>query len=268
MLIPRAIPILLLKGTGLVKGIGFKRHQYIGDPLNTIHIFNTKEVDELAVLDITATKEKRTISPMFVKKISAECLMPLMVGGGIASLVQASELLAAGAEKLVINSHWLTNSSLITDIAKQFGTQSVVVSIDAKKDWFGRYQSYTHNGHKRINKSPVALATLAEKMGAGEILITAMSHDGTMQGYDLNLIRSVSEAVSIPVIAAGGAGKLSHFRDALKLGGCAAVAASSFFIFHGPRRAVLISYPNRHELENTLCDFSAINPILKGQHAI
>ncbi len=261
MLIPRVIPILLLKSTGLVKGVAFKRHQYIGDPLNAVRIFNTKEVDELALIDITATKEKRAISPQLVRRIANECLMPLMVGGGITSVEEATELLAAGAEKLLINSNWIENPSLVSDISKRFGSQSVVVSIDAKKNWLGHYQAYTYNGSRRLKKKPVPLAKWAESLGAGEILITSIDREGQMGGYDIDLIRQITDAVHIPVIAAGGAGQLTHFQEALSQGHCSAVAASSLFVFHGPRRAVLISYPSREELEKTL-------PCIEEKHAL
>lgn len=249
MLLPRVIPILLLKETGIVKGARFKSHQYIGDPLNAVHLFNSKEVDELAILDITATKNNRAISSQFVSQIANECMMPLMVGGGISSLAQASELLAAGAEKITINSHWISNPQLISDIAKKFGTQSVVVSIDVNKNWLGKYFAYTHNGHQRVKTKPVQLAKMAESLGAGELLVNAIHCDGRMEGYDITLLSSISSAVNIPVIAAGGAGNLQHFQDVIYQGNCAAAAASSFFVFHGRRRAVLISYPNRAEME-------------------
>ncbi|WP_367606913.1 AglZ/HisF2 family acetamidino modification protein [Legionella sp. W05-934-2] len=252
MILPRVIPVLLLKGTGLYKGVKFKNHTYVGDPINAINIFNDKEVDELILLDILATKENRFICPKFVEEIAGECMMPLTIGGGITCASQVGELLAAGAEKVVINSGWIKKPSLVTDIAKLYGSQSVIISIDVKKNWLGAYKSYSNNATTAINTHPVQLAQYAQSLGTGEIMIHSIDRDGTMSGYDLDLIASISNAVTVPTIAAGGAGKLDDFKAALDCGCSSAVAAGSFFVFHGPRRAVLISYPSRAEVESAL----------------
>lgn len=245
---PRVIPILLLRGEGLVKGTKFKDYVYLGDPINAVHIFDEKEVDELIFLDISATLENRIPSLEYIAGIADECYMPFAVGGGIKNLEQIQAILHAGAEKVSINTSAVENPGLITEAAKLCGSQSVVVSIDVRKGWGNSYQVYTHSGSKKTKLDPVQWAKRAEELGAGEILLTSIDLDGTMNGYDLNLIQSVSKAVTVPVISCGGAGKVEHLVEAMR-NGASAVAAGSMFVFHGRRRAVLISYPTEEELE-------------------
>lgn len=251
MLRTRVIPCLLLKGEGLVKTIKFKNPTYVGDPINAVRIFNDKEVDELIFLDITATVEKHPPQFDIIGKIATECFMPFGYGGGIHDLETAQRLLKMGSEKVIFNSA-ATNLDLIRKAANTFGSQSVVVSIDAKSSRFGKYQVFTHSGNMNINKSPVQFAQEVEAAGAGEIFLNSIDLDGTMKGYDLSLIKSVTSAVTIPVVVCGGAGTLSHFRDAIKQGGASAVSAGSMFVFQGPYRAVLISYPTYDELKQYL----------------
>jgi cyclase len=249
MLGVRVIPSLLLKGKGLVKGVKFKDHSYVGDPINAVHIFNEKEVDELVFLDITATSEGRTIGLDVVKNIADECYMPFAVGGGIKTVEQIREILYAGAEKVIINTAAIENPDLVKEASEVFGSQSIVVSIDVDKKMFKCYQVVTNSGKKSTGKNPVDLAMDMEAAGAGEILLTSIDMEGSMQGYDLELIKQVADAVNIPVIASGGAGALEDFKEAVDA--CAsAVSAGSMFVFHGPRRAVLINYPSKSELEN------------------
>jgi cyclase len=248
MAIPRVIPSLLLRGEGLVKGINFKDYTYVGDPINAVKIFNEKEVDELLFLDILATREHRKISRDLVQKIADECYMPFGVGGGITTVEEIRDLLRAGAEKVCLNSAVLENPGLITAAARIFGSQSIVVSIDVKKGWTGGYTVYGQAGTAKTKREPVAWAQEAARLGAGEILLNSIDRDGTGAGYDLELLRQVAAAVSVPVIAAGGAGKLEHLAAAVYEGGAAAVAAGSFFVFHGRRRAVLINFPTKAEL--------------------
>lgn len=250
MLQVRVIPALLLKGKGLVKTIKFKDSTYLGDPINAVKIYNEKEVDELVFLDITATKEKRKPSPAYITQIANECFMPFGYGGGITSLDEVKEIIKAGAEKVVLNSSAVTNPKLVRESADMIGSSSVVVSIDAKKKLFGKYEVFTESGTKASGLEPVLHAKNMEKFGAGELIINSIDKDGTMEGFDLELVKQVSEAVSIPVIACGGAGKLSDFSEAVKIGKASAVAAGSMFVFHGKKRAVLINYPTRNELEN------------------
>lgn len=248
MLSARVIPCLLLKGTGLVKTTKFKNPVYIGDSTNAVRIFNKKEVDELIFLDITATKEKRQPPIKLISQISDECFMPLAVGGGIKSLQDAKALINAGAEKIIINTFAVENPEFIQEVSQLLGNQSVVVSIDAKKNRKGKYEVMTHAGTKSTGLDPVSWAKKAEKMGAGEIMINSIDKDGTMAGYDLKLTGMVSRAVGIPVIACGGAGKVKHFIDAVSHG-ASAVAAGSFFVFFGSRRAVLINFPTKEEIK-------------------
>jgi len=240
----------LLDGNGLVKTVAFDKQTYIGDPINAVKIFNDKEVDELVFLDIAASKENRTISLEIVKEIGDEAYMPFAVGGGIKTSKDAVNLINAGAEKVVINTAFASNPLLVSEIADLLGSQSVIVSIDVKKDWLGKYKAYINSGKKKLEQSPIELAQKAEKMGAGEILINSISHDGQMQGYDLELIKQISAAVNIPVIACGGAGKLNHLKEAVELG-AHSVAAGSMFVYQGALKGVLINYPSKAELIST-----------------
>lgn len=248
---PRVIPVLLLRGDGLVKGTRFKDYTYLGDPINAVHIFDEKEVDELIFLDITATRENRVPGLDYIAGIADECYMPFAVGGGIRNVEQIRALLQAGAEKISLNTAAMENPGLITQAANLFGSQSVLVSIDVRKGRGGFYHVYTHSGTKKTNFDPVQWAIRAAELGAGEILLTSIDHDGTMNGYDLNLVQQVSQTVPIPVIACGGAGSVEHFAEAIRHG-ASAVAAGSMFVFHGKRRAVLISYPTEVELQKVL----------------
>lgn len=253
---PRILPCLLLKGKGLVKTIRFDNPTYLGDPINAVKIFNEKESDELIFLDITATKEKRSISLDLVKNIGDECYMPFAVGGGINSIQTIKQIFSAGAEKVVLNSHAIYNPDFVREAANIFGSQSIVVSIDAKKKLFGKYEVFTHAGLKGTKKDPVEVAKLMELKGAGEIMINSITQDGSQQGLDLELIKQVTGSVKIPVIACGGAGSLQHVAAAIFEGNASAVAAGSLFVFHGPRRAVLINYPTKGELEEIFKNYS------------
>jgi len=246
---PRVIPVLLLKGQGLVKTKQFDKSQYIGDPINAVRIFNDLEVDELVFLDILATRENRTISPDMVKQIGDEAYMPFAVGGGIKSTADALALINAGAEKIILNSSFINNPELVAELASLIGNQSVVVSLDIKKNWLGKYQAYTKAGSQKVNESILDLVCKAERLGAGELIINSITHDGMMQGYDLELIEQISSAVNIPVVACGGAGNLRHLREATDAG-AHAVASGSLFVYHGARNAVLLNYPEKKELIN------------------
>lgn len=248
MLQTRVIPCLLLRGRGLVKGVNFKDHQYLGDPINAVRIFNEKEVDELIFLDIVATRENRIPDLEHISNIADECYMPFTVGGGINTVEHIRDILSAGAEKVSINTAAVENPSLIREASDIFGSQSIVVSIDCKKTK-NRYEVYTHSATKSTALNPVEYAVKMEELGVGEILLTSVDREGTRGGYDIELIKMVSDEVHVPVIASGGAGKLEDFAAAVKDGNASAVAAGSFFVFHGRRKAVLISYPPKEELE-------------------
>jgi imidazole glycerol-phosphate synthase subunit HisF len=245
---PRVIPVLLLKGKGLVKSIRFKNHRYIGDPINAVRIFNELKADELVFLDILATKEKRSVSLDFVKNVGEEANMPFAVGGGIKSLSQIRDILHSGAEKVVINAAAIQNPDFIMQASDSFGSSTITVCIDVKKNLFGTEQTWIISGSKPTGKSPVDMAREMEKQGAGELIIQSIESDGLLKGYDIPLIKKISEAVTIPVVALGGAGTLTDFNMAINKGYASAVAAGSMFVFHGPRQAVLVNYPTQEQL--------------------
>ena len=245
---PRIIPCLLLKNKGLVKTVRFKDPTYIGDPINAVKIFNDKQADELVFLDITATNEGRTISLDLVRKLSDECFMPFAVGGGFNKIEQIKKAFKFGAEKVCINTAAITNTNLIKEASRIFGNQSIIACMDVKKSLFGKYQVLTHSGTKNTKLDPVQTALELEHAGAGEIFLNSIDNDGMMAGYDIELIKKVAERVNVPLIASGGAGTLEHFVDAVHNGKASAVAAGSMFVFHGRRRAVLITYPTNEEI--------------------
>ena len=256
MLSTRVVPILLYKDTGLVKSVKFKDHKYVGDAINAVKIFNEKEVDEIVLLDITTTPNSRKPNLHLIADIASECFMPLGYGGGISEVNEIREILRLGVEKVCINSSAVDNPDLIREAAKLFGNQSIVVSIDAKKKSFGKYEVCTHGGNKATGLDVMVYVRQVEQMGAGEILLNSIDRDGTMQGYDLELLKKVTQVVDIPVVACGGAGKVQDFLDAVSIGGVAAVAAGSMFVFHGRHRAVLISYPPYKELKKAFNEIS------------
>ncbi|MFX1261507.1 MAG: AglZ/HisF2 family acetamidino modification protein [Promethearchaeota archaeon] len=251
MLRTRVIPCLLLRGQGLVKTIKFKNPTYVGDPINAVRIFNDKEVDELVFLDISATLEKRSPKYEMIRDIATECFMPFGYGGGIHDIETAARILKLGSEKVIFNSA-ATDLGFLREAADVFGSQSVVVSIDVSRVRRGKYQVFTHSGTVNTKMNPVEFATSVEAAGAGEIFLNSIDRDGTMEGYDIELLKSVTSAVNIPVVACGGAWKLEHLREAILKGGASAVSAGSMFVFHGPHRAVLINYPTQEELKQYL----------------
>jgi cyclase len=248
MILPRVIPCLLLKNRGLVKTTKFKDPKYLGDPINIVRIFNDKEVDELVFLDIAATVENRPPQFDLLKSITSECFMPLGYGGGIKSMDDVRRLLGIGIEKVILNTSAVEIPGLIRSAADYAGSSSVVISMDVKRNMLGKYEVQTRSGGKKTGLDPLKHALEVEKMGAGEILVNSIDRDGTMQGYDIELIQRVADAVNIPVVACGGAGSIQHLRDAIKLGHASAAAAGSMFVFQGPLRAVLISYPGQNDL--------------------
>ena len=245
----RIIPSLLLKDKGLVKGVNFNNYTYVGDPINAVRIFNDKEVDELFFFDITATEKNQIIPFDLVEKLANECFMPFAVGGGINSIEYISKLIKLGVEKVSINSYAVENPDFISEAAGIFGSQAIVVSIDVKNSGNGTYHIVTHSGKKHIDINPLDHAKRMERMGAGELIINSIDLDGTQIGYDIELIKMITESVNIPVIAAGGAGELNHFSELLEETNASAATAGSFFVFHGRLRAVLISYPTKQELK-------------------
>ena len=249
MLQKRVIPCLLLKNRGLVKTTKFKKPVYVGDPINTIRIFNEKEVDELIFLDIDASSRQSKPDFNLIAEIASECFMPLCYGGGVHCLNDLRTIFSLGVEKIAINYHAVVNPDFIRQAVDLFGSQSIVLSMDVKKSLLRNYEVYILNGRKRTHLDPVMFAIQMEALGVGEILLNSINNDGIQRGYDLEIIKKVSEVVNVPVIACGGAGCLNDFSEAVNIGGAAAVAAGSLFVFHGKNKAVLVSYPKREELE-------------------
>jgi len=239
---PRIIPVLLLKNKGLVKTRCFEKPRYVGDPMNAVKIFNDLHVDELIFLDITATREGRCIAPELIKQIGDEGNMPFAAGGGIRSLHQIEQIIKAGAEKVVLNTAAFEVKSLISDAVKAFGSSTIVVSMDVKKKFLGSQKVFVKSGTTSTNMAPVEYAKWMEQEGAGELFVTDIQHEGCMQGYNLELIYKISCAVSIPVVAHGGAGNDAHLKAAISEGHASAAAAGSRFVYRGPHNAVLINY--------------------------
>lgn len=252
MLKTRIIPCLQLIGQSLVKTVQFGKYGYIGDPVNTVRIFNELEVDELCFLDIRATVQKRNPNLKILAEIADECFMPLSYGGGVRDADTAKKILSIGFEKVVINSAAIENPKLITDLAKYSGNQSVIVSIDIKRSIFGSYYVYSNDGTTKTKLSPVGWAKHAEEKGAGELLITSMDRDGTWIGFDIDIIRKISDAVSIPVIANGGAGSIEDIGKAVHEGKASAVALGSLVVYQQRGMGVLINFPDRLQLEQIL----------------
>ena len=249
---PRIIPVLLLKNNGLVKSIQFKNYNYIGDPMNAVKIFNDLQADELVLLDIEASAQNRLISLDLVKNIGEEANMPFAVGGGIKTINDIRQIINAGAEKVIINSQAVQNPEFIKEAAETFGSSTIVVCIDVKKDFWGKEQTWIANGTKATGLNPVNFAKLVEEKGAGEIIIQAIGKDGMMAGYDTELVRRISSTVTIPVIALGGAGNLAHLKEAYQKGYANGLAAGSMFVYQGKQKGVLISYPSTKEIKGLM----------------
>lgn len=249
MLQVRVIPCLLLSDDMLVKTVKFRNPDYVGDPVNAIKIYNDKEVDELIVLDILATQEGRPPNIAKIRELTDECFMPLCYGGGITTVEQMREVFNAGIEKVALNTAALENPQLVTRAAETFGSQSIVVSIDVRKPLLGRPTVHGHRGSANTKRPPVVFAREMAERGAGELLLTSVDREGTWEGYDLELIHEVTSAVSIPVIAHGGAGSLEDFRAAVRDAGASACATGSMVVYQKKGRGVLINFPKRHELE-------------------
>ena len=248
----RVIPVLLLRDKGLVKTVKFKDPRYIGDPINSVHIFNEKEVDELVFLDISSTPAGRGPDFEIIEDIAGEAFMPMAYGGGITSIDEIRRVLSLGFEKVVLNTIAYRDQDLIRKAVSEYGAQSVVACIDVRRTLLGRYELYTHSGtEKQAVGLEQHLANL-DDCGVGELMINSIDRDGTQRGYDLALLQIVSSRVSVPVIACGGAGSVDDFAAAVRDGGASAVAAGSLFVFKGKLRGVLINYPNRDVLDATL----------------
>lgn len=248
----RVIPVLLLRGKGLVKTVKFKDPKYIGDPINSVRIFNEKEVDELVFLDITASTDARGPNFQMLADIASEAFMPIAYGGGITSIEQIKKIISIGFEKVIINSTAYTKPNLISDAVSYFGSQSIIGCLEVRRSIFGVYRLYSQSGKCRHIVDILSHIRKLEELGVGEILINSIDRDGTYLGYDVELLKKVSEASSVPTIACGGASCLEDFAIAVKEGGVSAVAAGSQFVYVGKHKAVLINYPERSEIERLL----------------
>lgn len=251
MLIPRIIPCLLLKDDHLVKTSQFKSSKYVGDPLNAVRIFNEKEVDELILLDISASTKKKEPHYELIGEIASECFMPLCYGGGITNINQAKKIFSLGVEKICLQTAALENLEFVRELADSFGSQSIVVSIDVSKNWLGHKKLYAAVSQKNLQKDWKIFYKQAVDAGAGEIFLNATYCDGMMQGMDFELISEAAKLTNVPLIASGGAGTLNDLKLAIQAG-ANAVGVGAMFVFQGTHRAVLISYPNREQLENFL----------------
>jgi imidazole glycerol-phosphate synthase subunit HisF len=252
MLRPRVIPCLLVRNNGLIKTRQFGEDKYVGDPINAVRIFNEKEADELIVLDIDASAQGREPDYRMIENLAAECRMPLCYGGGITSAEQARRIMGLGVEKVSLSTALLERPALVTEIAEQVGSQSVVAVLDVRKRTFGGYHVYSRNGTRDTGRDPVKFAAELEKLGAGEIVINSIDQDGAMKGYDLKIARQIRAVVHVPLTLLGGAGSLADIRAVVDEFGLIGAAAGSLFVFKGTYRAVLINYPSRVERE-VLC---------------
>lgn len=252
MLKARVMPCLLLRNAGLVKTIKFANPKYVGDPVNTVRIYNEKEVDEIIVLDIFASKERRPPPFELLTELANECFMPMCYGGGITNNMQIERLIGLGIEKVALNTIVFDDPAVVTQAARDFGSQAIVGCLDAKSGWFHGPRVYQHRKKKLSSTDPVAHAKYLESLGVGEILVYSVDRDGTFGGFDVKLVQAVSSAVSVPVIACGGASAIDDFAKVVSEGGASAVAAGAMFVYQGANRAVLVNFPPRKDLHQAL----------------
>ncbi len=245
----RIIPVLLLGEQGLVKTRKFRNPVYLGDSINTLRIFNEMEVDEIIILDIYASVKKDLPKFAKLREIASEALFPLAYGGGIASIDDAQKIIESGYERIVVNTLCSSQPIVLRNLCAEFGSSSIVGSMDVKKNWWGASCVAVRGGNDVVSKSPIDWARRLEDLGVGEIMVNSIDLDGEMIGYQIDLINEISRAVSVPIIACGGAGSFSDFSEAFKAG-AAAVAAGSVFVFKGKHRGVLIQYPGRYDRES------------------
>lgn len=247
----RVIPVLLLHEGGVVKTVKFSNPRYIGDPINTVRIFNEKEVDELIILDVDASVQGRGPEIGLIEEIVGEAFMPISYGGGVSTIEQMHQLFRIGVEKVSLSSAVMENPELIRQASREFGKQAVVVTLDLKKQAHSGYSVTIYNATRFIPGDPLDIARRMQDYGAGEIILNFVDRDGMMQGYDLEYVKEITRRLSIPVIALGGAGRLEDLKNVIQAGASAA-AAGSLFVYYGKHRAVLINYPRQSELEELL----------------
>jgi cyclase len=247
MLRSRIIPCLLVHNKGLVKTVNFKDPKYVGDPINAVKIFNEKEVDELMVLDIDASKENRGPDFNLIKNLAVECRMPFCYGGGVSTVEQAKKIISLGAEKVALSSAIIENPILCKEIGEAVGVQSVVVVLDVRKKMLGGYDLYTMNGKKKSKRKLKEFVIELNKIGVGEIIVNSIDNDGKMLGYDIELAEMIRNLCDVPITILGGAGNLEHIKSLITKFKVIGAAAGSLFVFKGKYKAVLINYPNREE---------------------
>jgi len=246
----RIIPVLTIQGRKLVKTVQFKKPNYIGDPINAIKIFNDKEVDEIAIVDITASEEKKEPNYNLIEEMASECFMPLAYGGGISNFMQAQKIFALGVEKIILNTSLQYQSNLIHDIAAVYGNQSVVVCLDIRKNIFGKRELYFSSGSVKSKRPYMELVQEYVKAGAGEVIVHDIDRDGTFSGYNVDLISEIAEKISVPVIALGGANSVQDINNAVLNGRASAAACGSLFIYkNNDPKSILINYPSQEVLE-------------------
>lgn len=249
MILTRVIPCLLIHNGGLVKTVKFTNPNYIGDPVNAVKLFNEKQANELLVLDIDATVNKQEPNYRLIEEIASEAFMPVCYGGGIKNVEQMKQIFKIGIEKISVSSLLFEDPDEVRVAVDSFGSSSIAVTLDVKKNLFGQYNVFIHNAQKSTGHRLDTAIDLAEKANIGEIVVNSIDNDGMMKGYDINLIKSVSKKVPVPVVALGGAGSLQDIKEGVFIGGASAVAAGSLFVYHGPRKAVLINYPTEDKIE-------------------
>ncbi|WP_417328166.1 AglZ/HisF2 family acetamidino modification protein [Halarcobacter sp.] len=252
MLQKRVIPCLLLHKGGLYKTERFKKPTYIGDPINAIKIFNEKEVDELMFIDIDASSQNKEPNYKIIEDISSECFMPLCYGGGVKTIDQMKKIYTLGVEKISISSQSILNPYFIKEASSLFGSQSVIVTIDIKKDFWGNKKVFINNGKKNTKLNPIDFIKQIEFLGAGEVVINSIDNDGVMNGYDLELLKEIKSNTKIPIIALGGAGNLNHIREVFEVSNIDAAACGSMFLYQGPLKGILISYPPYQKIKDLL----------------
>ncbi len=246
MLLPRLIPCLLIHRGGLVKTVRFKEPKYVGDPLNAVRIFNEKQVDELIIADIDASREGREPNYKLIGELASECRMPICYTGGIKTPEQVEKIIRLGVEKVGISSAAVTNPNLIAESASRVGNQSIIAVIDVKKTGLIKktYEIFIHNATVNTKINPFQFAKQAQDLGAGEILVNAIDQDGMLQGYDIELIEGIRISVDTPITVLGGAGSLDDMKTLVDRFGIIGAAAGSLFVFKGRYKAVLIQYPD------------------------
>jgi len=244
----RVIPVLLLQNKGLFKTVKFDKGKYIGDPINAVKIFNEKQCDELIFLDITASKLSREIDFKMVSDIASECFMPLAYGGGVKNSLQIEQLLKSGVEKVVLNTILFENPLFASEAVRNFGSSTIVASVDVKKNLLGKYSIFSHSGKSLPDKSLFDFLKWIEDQNVGEVMLNSIDNDGMMKGYDFQLAKKVSEQLSMPVVFCGGCRNFEDIRTLLSTTQVSAAAVGSFFVYHGPHRGVLISYPSPEQI--------------------